>query len=58
VIKSFEKAHMWFNIAYANGSSDAGEKRAASEERMSTQQIETARQMAKRCLESNYKQCE
>ena len=50
-------SHMWFNIASANGFSQAGEW---SDERgglMTSEDISKAQAMARECLSSGYKKC-
>lgn len=57
--KDLSAAHMWYNIASANGDwQDSGEMRRRLEEVMSREQIAKAEERAKRCMESKYKDCE
>ena len=58
VLQDYKKAHMWLNIAASHGIDNASENRNVVESKMSISQIETAQEMAKRCVSSNYKQCD
>jgi hypothetical protein len=49
---------MWLNIAASQGVNSAVNIRNIVERKMSSGQIETAQQMAQRCMSSNYKQCD
>ena len=56
-------AHMWFNIAAANGANNgiafyAGDERDIVEKMLSAGQLEKANERAKRCKDSDYKDCE
>ncbi len=57
VLKDFVLAHMWFNIASANGNETAGKVRDELERRMSKAGIERATALAGKCMKSNYKTC-
>ena len=50
-------AHMWFNIAASNGSEAAKKNRDAAESRMTSEQIGKAQELARQCVESDYKDC-
>lgn len=50
-------AHMWFNIASANGHEDAGESRDDLAANMTTPDIYKAQAMARKCLDSGYTEC-
>jgi hypothetical protein len=52
------KAHMWLNLAAANGYLDAIKGRDNVSKTMSPQQIAQAQQMASACQASNYKNCD
>ena len=58
VVQNYIKAYMWSNIAAANGSDKAITVRDLAEKIITQQQVSEAQKMAKRCLESKYKQCE
>jgi TPR repeat protein len=51
-------AHMWYNIASANGHEKAGEYRAELAGLMTADAIEKATAMARECMNSNYKKCD
>jgi len=50
-------AHMWYNIASANGDPESGERRDALAGLMSQADISKAQQMARECMSSNYQNC-
>ena len=51
-------AHMWYNIASANGSlTNAGDHRDELAALMTASEITKATAMAKECMNSNYKKC-
>lgn len=50
-------AHMWFNIALANGNAIAARGREALEAGMTAQQIDRAVELARRCVGSGYQEC-
>ena len=58
VLQDYVYAHMWYNIAAANGYSDASDYRQEISELMTTEQINQAQALARKCLASNYQQCE
>jgi hypothetical protein len=49
---------MWFHIAAANGFSDAVGERDALAKKLSCEQLEKANDRAKRCMDSDYKDCD
>ena len=51
------KAHMWYNIASANGSVSGGKERDKREVLMSKSDITKATAMARECMASDYKKC-
>ena len=64
VPQDYARAHMWFNIAASSGKGYAREIRAQArkmksevEKKMSPAQIIEAEQLAKECIERNYKGC-
>ena len=64
VPQDYARAHMWFNIAASSGKGYAREIRAQArkmrsevEKKMSPAQITEAEQLAKECIERNYKGC-
>ena len=57
VIKDTVSAHMWFNVASANGMDGAGEERDSVEIFMTADAIEKATAMARECMASDYKKC-
>lgn len=50
-------AHMWFNIASLNGSSEAVAKRNAVSATMSLGAVEEAQELALKCIQSKYSDC-
>lgn len=50
-------AHMWFNIASANGYYNAPLLRAYAEETMTPEDISEAVNYARTCMSSNYQNC-
>ncbi len=57
VPQNHTKAHMWYNIAAANGYEDASKGRDEIAEKMTSAAIEKAQSMAATCMESGYKDC-
>ena len=57
VLKDTGAAHMWFNISAANGW-DAGEDRDALAMKLTEEQLEKNNERAKRCMASDYKDCD
>jgi hypothetical protein len=49
---------MWFHIAAANGFSDAVGERDALAKKLSGEQLEKTNDRAKRCMASDYKDCD
>ena len=50
-------AHMWYNIASANGNGKAAERRDERAGLMTSAAIEKAQAMARECMSSGYKKC-
>ena len=57
VLQDNVTAHMWYNIASANGHEKAGEFRDKLADLMTADAIEKATAMASECMKSNYKKC-
>ena len=57
VLKDYVMAHMWFNIASANGNERAGKNRAILENNMTREQIAEATRWATTCMASDYADC-
>ncbi len=57
VIKDYVTAYAWSNIAISNGNEAASELREDLAKLMIAEQIATAKALASKCLESNYKNC-
>lgn len=57
ILKDYVLAHMWLNIASANGQ-DVGVLRDKIETSMTRPQILRATELARICMESNYRACE
>jgi len=58
VLQDTIAAHMWFNIAAANGSAKGVKGRDIAAGKLSSSGVEEAQQMAKRCMASGYKDCD
>lgn len=58
VAQDYVTAHMWFNIAGANGSSDATENRDRIATLMTPTDLSEAQRRAKACMASNYQDCD
>ena len=57
VIQDDIKAHMWYNIASANGNPKSAKFRDAISEGLSREDLATAQAMANTCMSSGYKDC-
>ena len=58
VIQDNIYAHMWFNIAASSGDSiNAAENRTKIEKNMTTADISKAQELARQCVNKNYKDC-
>ncbi|MDU8913859.1 tetratricopeptide repeat protein [Aestuariicoccus sp. MJ-SS9] len=57
LLQDFVRAHMWYNIAVANGSDEAVRRRDAMARALRSDDIFIAQGTARRCMESNYKNC-
>ena len=57
VLADFVIAHMWFNIAAANGNEIGTENRDVIAEKMASEDISKAQAMARVCMNSNYEKC-
>ena len=58
VLKDSVLAHMWFNIAGANGNVSARELRDNLERVMTRDEIRRATELARTCMASNYQDCQ
>jgi TPR repeat protein len=58
ILQDTVTAHMWLNIASANGWSDAVRQRDKIAKLLSVEQREKSAERAKRCMGSDYKDCE
>jgi TPR repeat protein len=58
VLQDLITAHMWHNIAVANGKHDAAEYRDRAADKLTPSELVEARERAKRCMDSKYKDCE
>jgi TPR repeat protein len=50
-------AHVWANIAAANGSANAGSMRDEMAVRMTAEQVAEAQRLARICMDSGYRDC-
>ena len=57
VLADFVKAHMWSNIAAANGGKAAAKNREEIAKTMTPEDISKAQAMARVCMNSNYEKC-
>ena len=57
VLKDSLLAHMWLNIAGANGHEGAGESRDTLERDMTRAEISRATKLARTCMDSDYQDC-
>ena len=51
-------SHMWSNVAASLGSKEAREIREKISQSMTLEDISKAQELARRCIENNYKKCE
>ena len=58
VLKDSVLAHMWINIAGANGNEQAREQRDKLERDMSRAEIRRATELARACMDSDYQDCQ
>ena len=58
VLKDSVLAHMWSNIAGANGNASARELRDSLERDMTRAEISRATELARACMASDYQDCE
>ena len=56
-LQDYVMAHMWFNIASANGDEDGRKNRDAVAKNMTAEDISKATAMARECMKSDYKKC-
>ena len=57
VLKDSFLAHMWFNVASANGDETAMESRDILELSMTRAEIGRATELARACMASDYRNC-
>lgn len=57
VVKDSVYAHMWTNIASANGDENGGKVRDLVAEKMTPSQLEKAQDLARECVAKNYIGC-
>ena len=57
VLADFVVAHMWFNIAGANGNEIGADNREIIAKEMTSEDISKAEAMATVCMNSNYEKC-
>ena len=57
VLQDYIYAHMWWNIAASSGVSEAAENRTIAEKNMTTADISKAQELARQCVNKNYKDC-
>jgi TPR repeat protein len=57
VDEDYLRAYMWYSLAIYNGAEDISEAKDAVKALMTSADVDTAQQMASRCLESGYTDC-
>ena len=57
VLQDNTMAHMWYNIASANGDEESGKWRDKIATEMTPAAIEKAQAMARECMSSGYNKC-
>ena len=57
VLQDSVMAHMWYNIAGANGDKMGADNRAKIEKTMTASQIAEAQKLARKCMNTNYEDC-
>ncbi len=58
VPQDYVRSHMWLSISNDNGNANAGKSLPLVISKMTAAQIELAQKLAKRCKETNYKECD
>ena len=58
VWQDLSAAHMWYNIAAVNGQRHSAEDRDLAADKLTPSELVEARERAKRCMDSEYKDCE
>ncbi len=58
VAQDSASAYIWFSMAAAQGHEDASEARDKASERLTVDTRNSAQQLATRCFDSGFKQCE
>ena len=57
MLQDYVYAHMWWNVASANGSEDARKNRDFVADNMTDDQIAEAQKLAKECVAQDYRDC-
>ena len=57
VLQNNIRAHVWYNIASANGHKKTAKWRDETTAKMTSADISEAQKMAKECMDSNYQNC-
>ena len=57
VLQDNALAHMWYNLSAANGNDLGGQNRNEVANKMTSEEIFTAKAMARKCMSSDYKDC-
>jgi uncharacterized protein len=58
VAQDYVIAHMWYNIAAANGDNKAADAREIMASRMTPTETSEAQRRARICMESDYTECD
>ena len=57
VPQDYARSYMWFSIAAANGKKVAARLRTRVADILTVEELSEAKKMARKCMESNYKEC-
>ena len=57
VLQDYAKSYMWYSIAAANGSKVAADLRGQAADILTVEELSEAKKLARKCMESNYKEC-
>ena len=58
VVQSHVRAHLWFSLSSFSGNSNAVSGRQLAAKRMTAQQLEQARKLARECQQRKFKDCD
>ena len=58
VPQNHARAYLWFSMAAAQGNEGASEMRDLTSEKLTTEALNNAQQLARRCFDSGFKDCD